>query len=117
MLQRLIQRAGIAKREDVARGLAARPGDGALFDGQAQGDLKTGLDPGADNFAVALGCMGIAQKEQRSGGRDGEPHRGLRAKAAVVHIAAVLARCGGRDRLTQGRGHAKAADHRGQRQG
>ena len=55
MLERLIQRAGVADREDVGRGFPARPGDLAvLLDGQADLDLEGRLDAGADDLAVTL---------------------------------------------------------------
>ena len=116
VLQRLIQRAGVAEGEDVTLGFAARPDDAALFDGQADGDLKTGFDPGADNFAIPLDGMAIAEEEQRAGGRDREPDGGTGAEAAVIHVAAVFGTGRGRDRLTAVRRHAKAADHRRERQ-
>lgn len=117
VLQRLVQRTGIAEGEDIALGLAAGPGDATLLDRQAEGDLETGLDPGADDLAVALKGMGIPQEEQRTGGRDRKPDRGTWAEAPVVHVAAMLARGGGGDRLAHRGRHAEAADHRRHGQG
>ena len=100
MLQRLIQRPRVAKGKDVAFGLPTWPGDPALFDGQADGHLKARLDPGANDFAIALQSMTIAQKEQGTGSRDRKPDRCPRPKAAVIHVAAIFTACRRGNRLT-----------------
>src|SRR5262249_28817622 len=74
VLQRLVERTGIADREDLTLVLAARPYQLLLlFDRQPHLDLVAGLDAGADDLAVALHRMAVAEEEQRAFHRHREP--------------------------------------------
>ena len=117
MLQSLIERPGIADRKNVGGALAARPGQIAvLFDCQADLHLEAGLDAGADDLAVALCCVAVAEEEQRAGHGDREPHCRARTKTPVIHVAAVFGAGRGGKGLPYGWRYTEATDHRFERQ-
>src|SRR4029079_11211704 len=68
------------------------------------------------DLAVALERVAVAEVEEPALGKDGEIDRHACAEAAVVHVAAVLARGRTRDRLPLRRRDAEAAEHRIERQ-
>ena len=72
MLQGLVQRPGIADGEDLV-GVSPR-GQPIRFLLIPRGELDLGrrLDAGADDLAVALRGMDIAEEEQRAGREDGK---------------------------------------------
>ena len=64
VLERLIKRTSIADGEDFAGIAAARPADfQAFYHFHGEGDIGRRLDAGANDFAVALLGMDIAQEE------------------------------------------------------
>ena len=92
VLQRLVERTGIADRIDGLGAFAARPDQRfALFQRQPDFDLVAGLDAGADDLAVTLDGVAIAKKEQRTRHGDGEPDGRAGAEAAMrAHVGAAL---------------------------
>jgi len=67
VLQRLIKRPRIAHGKNLLTIVAARPADPpALQNLHGKRDLERRLDAGADNLAVALAGMAIAEIEQRA---------------------------------------------------
>jgi hypothetical protein len=117
VLQRLVERTRVARGEDVRRrSRRAATRCAAASADQRERHFAGDLDAGAHDLARALHGVAVAQAEERAGNQHREIDRDAGAKAAVIHVAAVL--CGGRcgDRLAVGGGHAKAAQHRRERQ-
>ena len=77
-------------------------------------ELLTGKPPfgGADDLAIALRRVAIAEEEQGARRRHREGHGRAGAEAAVVHVAAVLGAGCRREGLPQRWRDAEAADHR-----
>ena len=113
VLQCLIERAGVADGEDFIRRLAARPADRlALQNPNREFDLERGFDARADDLAVALAEVAVAEIEQRASDGDRKPGRRTRPEAAVIHVAAVRPARRRRNRLAERRRDAETADHR-----
>src|SRR5919199_5743963 len=91
MLNSLIERPGIANREDVIIVLAPRPATAlALPKPDRELDLERDLDTGAHDLAVALNCMPVAHVQECARHKHGKVDRHARGEAAIVHVAAML---------------------------
>ena len=109
----MIEGAGIAGGQDMGFVFGSGPADLRPFDQiQRKGDIKGNLNPGTDDFAVALAGVAVAQKEQGPRYRHRKINRNPFDKAPIVHIAAVGRRSRRRYRLAAGGGHAKTPHHR-----
>lgn len=72
MLQRLIKRTGVAGGEDVIGGFASRPGDRAPpFDSEPDGYREARFYARADDFAVTLAGVAVAEKSSAPGADTG----------------------------------------------
>src|SRR2546421_9293450 len=113
MLDGLVERAGVPDRHHERLVLGARPADRLAFQHlDRELDVHRHLDPGADDLAVALERVAVADVQEAALGEDREVDDDALAEAAIVHVAAVLARSCARDRLSLRRRDAEAAEHR-----
>jgi hypothetical protein len=87
---------------------------GQNLDGQRH--VRRDLDPGADDLAVPLQGMPVADVQKRALDEHWQVDRDALPEAAVVHVPAVLGGRRGRDRLAAPRRDPEAAEHRGERQ-
>ena len=118
MLGRLVQWSSVACGEDVIVVLASRPSDLLAFDDlKSKCDIHRNLDSGAQDFAIGLPCVTIAQVEQRALHENRQVGSDSRGEAFVVHVSAVWPGSGGRYGLSSGRSDAEASQHRLNRHG
>src|SRR5919199_5902704 len=97
VLHGLVERPGIADREDVIIVLAPRPATAlALPKLNRELDLEGNLDTGAYDLAVALDRVPIAHVQECAQHKHRKVDRHARGEAAIVHVAAMLSRCGSR---------------------
>jgi len=90
VLDRLVQRTGVADREHVLRGLASRPPEsGSLPQRHGELDVHRDLEPAAGDFAFPLESVAVAEEEQRALHEDRQENRHASAEPAIVHVAAV----------------------------
>ena len=116
VLRCLVQRAGVAHGHHVGFVDCPGPLDGlALEEAQREGDIEGDFDPGADDFAVALHGVAVADMEQPAFDENGEVNGYALDEFPVVHVAAVGVGRGGGNGLASRRRHAEAAHHRFQR--
>jgi hypothetical protein len=118
VLDALVERPRVADGEDVLGVLAARPPDPlSLAQPHGEADVHRDLDPRPGDLAVPLERVAVPEVQQRPLHEHRKVDRDPRHEAAIVHVAAVLGRGGGGDRLAAGRGHPEAAEHRREGQG
>ncbi len=117
MLRGLVERAGVADGHDPVLVLRARPADLFVFqDPQRHLHVQRDLNPRSHNLAVALHGVAIAEEEQRTGFEHRKVNRRPACESSIVHVAAVLGRRRGRNRLAAFGRDAEATDHRFERQ-
>src|SRR5438094_78457 len=90
MLDGLVERAGVPDRHHERLVLGARPADRLAFQHlDRELDVHRHLDPGADDLAVALERVAVADVQEAALGEDREVDDDALAEAAIVHVAAV----------------------------